>query len=149
MKAKITRAKGRVIPRSSVYWVPRDRIDDAWPLVKDLLASGLRYSHGRINIEDLRALIDEGQVYLWVAIKGGQIICAAALEFVQYPQKRACRLISVAGGTRNEWLHHRLSIDQWARDNDCDTIELVGRPGWRKVLPDWKYSVLLEKDLWD
>jgi hypothetical protein len=39
-------------------------------------------------------------------------------------------------------------IESWARTMGCYAIEIVGREGWQRVLPDYKRTaVVLEKPL--
>jgi hypothetical protein len=56
----------------------------------------------------------------------------------------------MTGHHREKWQHLIKDIEKFANHNDCDKMELIARPGWEKVLRNFRYKkshVLLEKQL--
>jgi hypothetical protein len=56
--------------------------------------------------------------------------------------------IGLAGGDLDELLDLERQIAAYAADHECDSMEIVGRPGWERVLPGYKRTaVLMRKGL--
>ena len=54
----------------------------------------------------------------------------------------------MTGSHREKWTHLIKQIEEFAWHNNCDLLELVARPGWKRVLKPFGYKeshVLLEK----
>ena len=54
----------------------------------------------------------------------------------------------MTGRHRDKWQHLIKHVEEFAWKNNCDLLELVARPGWKKVLKQYGYKeshVLLEK----
>tara|TARA_R100001230_G_C5501600_1_gene45413 strand:- start:347 stop:523 length:177 start_codon:yes stop_codon:yes gene_type:complete len=52
------------------------------------------------------------------------------------------------GRHRDKWQHLIKHVEEFAWHNNCDLLELVARPGWKKILKQYGYKeshVLLEK----
>lgn len=77
-----------------------------------------------------------------------------AVTIIQdYPKKRIC-MVQLCGGTMTkEALEKGLSlIEAFAKQNDCDSLQLCGRIGWVKVLNKYGFNqqyVVLDKPLGD
>ena len=94
----------------------------------------------------------EGKV---IAIGGGsktedgKIILSMVTQIIQFPQKKVLRTIALAGERFKE-VHSQFSdmLASYALKNECSSLELWGRKGWKKMLPDWKDSyIVFTKDL--
>lgn len=69
------------------------------------------------------------------------------VEVEQYPQLRACNYWA-AGGDLGELLPMEHDIEQWARDQGCSRMEIIGRGGWVKQLAGYRRGGLwMIKDL--
>jgi hypothetical protein len=56
----------------------------------------------------------------------------------------------MTGHHREKWQHLIKHLEKFALDNNCDKMELIARPGWERVLRNFRYKkshVLLEKQL--
>ena len=111
--------KARAKSVSSVLsGVPIAIIPDYWPVASGLLDRAVSYSGGRYELADIFDALMSGKMQLWSA--GGDDGKPHVLE----------------------------SVEKWARDNDCEAIELRGRAGWERVLKDWDLrQIILEKEL--
>jgi hypothetical protein len=55
--------------------------------------------------------------------------------------------ICVGSGLR-DWLHLLPELEQHARNLGCKMVEMIGRPGWQRVLPQYRMrGVALEREL--
>ena len=69
-------------------------------------------------------------------------------EIIQRPLQRVLNIKIMTGTHREKWQHLVKEIEDFAWFNNCDSMELVARPGWEKVLKRFGYKkshVLLEK----
>ena len=69
-------------------------------------------------------------------------------EVIQRPLQRCLNIKIMTGKHREKWQHLIKHIEEFAWQNKCDLLELVARPGWKKVLKPFGYKeshVLLEK----
>jgi hypothetical protein len=56
----------------------------------------------------------------------------------------------MTGRQRNKWQFLVKDIEQFAKDEDCLMMELIARPGWKRILNNFDYKmthVVLEKKL--
>lgn len=105
--------------------------DRCWPWLEAAMQRG----GDRHTVVSIWNGIATGQYQFWPG-KGA----AAVTQVVQYPTGNVLQLWLV-GGDLDEILSHEAEIAQWARDICCVALQLVGRPGWQKVLAPKGYSV--------
>lgn len=68
-------------------------------------------------------------------------------EIVDYPQRSVCR-IWLAGGDMDELMEAEKKVCEWAAENGCTGMEIIGRKGWERQLKDYKSaSVVLTKEI--
>ena len=59
-------------------------------------------------------------------------------QIVTYPQKKILRVISIAGSDFKRLYEFNDMVESFAIRSGCSGMELWGRKGWKKLLPDWK-----------
>jgi len=100
-----------------------------WEFVKHYIASPLEHANGEITTEDIYRNLVAEQMYLFVVRR--PLICAAATcEIVQYPRKKAIRVVTLGGENFGEWgavLNDVLLA--WAERIKADGIEAYVRAG--------------------
>ena len=85
---------------------------------------------------------------LWIVTEDKEIIAALVTQVVSYPQKKILRLISLAGEDFNKFNHFLDMVQSFAIKTGCTGLELWGRKGWKKLLPDWESNyIVYSKDL--
>lgn len=73
-------------------------LDKYWSSVSPLLEQGLFYCEGELNIDQLRLLIVQGKVAVFIGLNDyDTIVGAIALEVNAYPNFRAANIISYGG----------------------------------------------------
>jgi len=116
-----------------------DDVPYVWEDVAPMLAKASVHSEGELEPEDFLEPLSTGEMQLWVAYEDNDIINAAMVtQFIQYPQKKILRIISLAGEDFKEIKNFQAMIEGFAIKYGCTAIELWGRKGWKKLLPDWK-----------
>ena len=123
-----------------------EQIESLWPFVGPMIADSLK----RASLMDegfARACLDKGAWQLWVA--SDDTVRAIAITTIDdMPRGRLCTVILCTGDGMAEWVRHLASIEEWAVWRGCVRIKAVTRPGWGRVMKDYrKTHVVLEKDL--
>ena len=119
-----------------------------WEQVAPLLARVSRHTEGEMEPDDYIEPLTHGDMQLWVATEDKKILAALITQIIPYPQKRILRLISLAGEEFNRFKDCLDMVEAFAINNHCTALEMWGRKGWKKLLPDWKDSyIVYTKDI--
>ncbi len=121
-----------------------------WSDVAALLAKVTPHTEGEMEPDDFIEPLTHGEMQLWVSIKNRSVIHTAMVtQIIPYPQKKVLRVIAIAGEDFKE-LYDEFNdmVESFAIQMECSSMELWGRKGWKKLLPDWKDSyTVFTKDL--
>lgn len=127
--------------------VPTLAVETIWDSVKKLIT---KTNDDVLNDNDIKGYLLNGDYTLWVAIdeQTKKVVAAMTTEFAYYPRDKVCRVVTLAGERMREWIGNLDMVEDWAKKQGCNYLDMYGRRGWIKVLPDWKEdSVLLRKKL--
>ncbi len=133
--------------------IPVKSLDPAWSIVKTDIANALNRSNGYALAEHIKKWIKETKMQLWIlwdseAEKDSKYYGVVVTEIIQKPLLRSLNIKIMTGIYREKWQHLIKHIEDFAWINKCDSLELIARPGWKKVLKPFGYKnthVLLEK----
>lgn len=130
------------------YWrAAPDEVDMIWAKVEDRIQAAMDRG-GRYDAADVRDLLLKGDWQLWVGWHDEIVDCVALTTIMQHPKGTECIILAATGDRMENWAHHVESIEQWAMHLGCDRVRAVARPGWEKILTDYrKLHVELEKRL--
>jgi thioester reductase-like protein len=120
-----------------------------WDNVAPLLSKVIQHSEGELETDDYLSNLMSGSMQLWIVTEDGKIILSMVTQIIQFPQKKVLRTIALAGERFKE-VHSQFSdmLASYALKNKCSSLELWGRKGWKKMLPDWKDTyIVYTKDL--
>ena len=125
-----------------------DDVEYVWEKVEPILARVVSRSEGELETGDILGLVTEGHMQLWIVAENKEIIAALVTQIITYPQKRILRLVSLAGEDFNKFKHFLDMVQSFAIQKDCTALELWGRKGWKKLLPEWKSEyIVYTKDI--
>lgn len=112
------------------------------------LALGLRQDP-RVSLEGLLESIETEDAQLWsVETEGGECRVLLVTRIVQYELCDCFEVQICAGVGLWSWLHLLPELEHHARELGCKYVELRGRPGWLRVLPQYSArGIALEKEL--
>lgn len=129
--------------------VPPEKLAAAWDHLSAHIEKLAEITYGRLTTDDIRKHIEAGNFQLWAVVgEDNQLLAVVTTEIIQYPQRRACRVVGCVGENRGKWIHLFDEIQDWARSQGCAAMEIFARKGWAKVLPDFRLtSILLERSL--
>ena len=125
-----------------------DDVECVWDKVEPILARVVSRSEGELETEDILDLVTEGRMQLWIVADDKEIIAALVTQIITYPQKKVLRLVSLAGEDFNKFKHFLDMVQSFAIRKGCTALELWGRKGWKKLLPEWKSEyIVYTKDI--
>lgn len=131
--------------------IPKDKVDEAWHHVESNIADALARSNGYALASNFKEWIKENRMQLWILWdkdSEDKYYGVVVTEIIQRPLQRCLNIKIMTGKHREKWQHLIKDIEDFAWFNKCDSMELVARPGWEKVLKRFGYKkshVLLEK----
>lgn len=117
-----------------------------WPVVRPLLQAAVDHN-GDWTIEEIeRGLADK--MLLWVATDGTRVLAAAVTRLLQTKNGKVCQVVACAGKELNLWRSGILAIESYAKAEGCASVRLRGRPGWKRIFPEYRNPwIALEKRL--
>ena len=125
-----------------------DDVEYVWEKVEPILARVIPHSEGELETGDILDLVTEGSMQLWIVAENKEIIAALVTQIITYPQKRILRLVSLAGEDFNKFKHFLDIVESFAIQKGCTALELWGRKGWKKLLPEWNSEyIVYTKDI--
>lgn len=120
-----------------------------WDDVGPMLARIQEHSEGELETDDFLDQLMMGGMQLWIATEDKKIIMSMVTQIIKYPQKKILRIIAISGENFKE-LHAKFNdmVEAFAIKHQCSALELWGRKGWKKMLPDWNSDyIVFTKDL--
>ena len=132
--------KARIIQPEDVAFV--------WEEVDPLLDTVKEHTEGELETDDFLEPLTHGDMQLWIATEGSTVHGVMVTQLIPYPQKKILRIISLAGENFEELREFQEMIEAFAVKTGCTALEMWGRKGWKKLLPDWEDTyVVYTKDL--
>jgi hypothetical protein len=127
---------------------PEDAIH-IWDKVAPMLQEASKHSEGELDVDDFFDFISSGDMNLWIATEDSNIIISMVTQVIHYPQKQVLRVIALSGERFKEVHDTFISmVESFAIRIGCSALELWGRKGWKKLLPEWNDSyTVFTKDL--
>jgi hypothetical protein len=137
-------------------FIPKEKIHEVWNLIENDITQALIRSGGYANSNHFKEWCSNGIMQAWLIWDSTEKdpskkyygVCVT--EIIERPLQKCCNIRIMTGKHREKWQHLIKDVEVWAALNNCDKMELIARPGWEKVLKNFKYSkshVLLEKTL--
>lgn len=136
--------------------IPKDKVDASWFRVEQLITEALIRSGGYASSNHFKDYCIAGQCQLWIlwdaeeTNESKKLYGVVVTELIQRPLQKCCHIRIMTGHHREKWQYLIKDIEKFAIENNCNKMELIARPGWEKVLRNFKYKkshVLLEKQL--
>ena len=126
---------------------PED-IAHIWEQVAPLLDRVKEHSEGEAEPDDFLEPLTHGDMQLWIFTEESSLHSAMITQIIVYPQKKILRVISMAGSEFEKLRQFNDMVESFAIKTGCTGLELWGRKGWKKLLPDWESNyIVYTKDL--
>lgn len=125
--------------------IPAPHVDKFWKLAEPYIKRALDRANGELDHHDLRAMIAERNVQLWMVSNKERIVGALTTEIVVYPRKKVVRVITLAGNEFTEWFPVAEEvIIAFGIEQGCEGIESFVRNGLTKRLAPSGYKKIYE-----
>jgi len=119
-----------------------------WERVAPLLDEAQEHTEGEVESDDFLESLTHGEMQLWIATEGNELHSIMITQIITYPQKKVLRIISLAGSDFKRLYQFNEMVESFAIKTGCTSLELWGRKGWKKLLPDWESNyIVYTKDL--
>lgn len=123
-----------------VRGIPAAIVERFWPLAEPYIKRALDHTHGELLPADLLRRCLDRDIQLWLISREKRIFGAATTEIVVYPQRKHCRIITIAGSDFDSWRANAAEqIEQWALEQGCDAMEAFVRKGFVPKLEQLGY----------
>ncbi len=138
-----------------VTYIPIEYLGSFKEQVVPMLDKAAARSNGRFRGSDFWNMVEDGTNQLWLTVDNEENIIGATTTSIYANRNLSVMEIIAHGGTSLDNTHLSEvmdSLEEFAMENSCDVIRIVGRRGWKKVLDKYGYRdqhVVLEKELSD
>src|SRR5213592_2789449 len=112
--------------------VPPDKVNLIWPKVKHLIYTAMRRGNFG-SFKPVESNLLDGHALLWLAVDGKEIHAAAVTELHQTEWRKVCVTVALGGEGMQEWIHFRDRVEQFAKEEGCSAVRIIGREGWIRV----------------
>lgn len=110
---------------------------------RELIERALAESYGQMNYNDVVNSIKSGEFQFWTS-ENSCVITTIDI----FPRIRQLTIVIGAGDFEEINNVIRPVLEEWARSIQCDTLLIMGRPGWQRALEGYRRTaVVLEKRL--
>jgi hypothetical protein len=120
------------------------------PVLAPVLDRAVQRNHDRGNVWDALSRARKGLSVVWCALEqDGELLAVCVTELTVYPSgRKVCEIVYGAGDEMHRWKSLLSVIEEYALAEDCNSVEIRGRPGWGRVFPEYQevYRVL-EKEI--
>jgi hypothetical protein len=123
-------------------------ITEFWPHVSGLMARAFENTRADSTLESVEEALRCGKSLLWIVWRADRIVAAATTELWLTPARKACVITCCAGTELETWRGFMADFETYARNEGCEVIRIFGRPGWKRVFPEFREPwVTIEKAL--
>jgi hypothetical protein len=118
-----------------------------WPHVSHLVRRAMARG-GMGRFADVERDVLGANAYLWLAVESGAVLAAAVTQVTQDRDRRLCTIVACSGHDFARWGALIEGLEAYARAENCVRMEIAGRPGWLKRLPDYRLrKIVIRKEL--
>lgn len=112
-------------------------IPAVWPAYQSFLARACARPGCDHTDESLLACCLAGEASLIGIEIDGRPVAAGVTQVRETPRGRTCWILALGGAARGIWPAVIAEVESGAARIGCLTVEFVGRPGWRRIHPDY------------
>ena len=136
--------------------IPAEQLDIVWSLIEKDIKDALAYSGNLTSSSFVLEKSKENKFQVWVLwdkdkkTTREKYFGVVVTEIIKRELGKVCHIYIMTGRQRHKWQFLVKDIEQFAIDEDCSMMELIARPGWKRILNNFDYKmthVVLEKKL--
>lgn len=85
---------------------------------------------------------------LWLVCDGTDVQGAGITQIHTEDGRKFCHIVAFAANPGTDWKSLLPELETFAKAEGCSSMEINGREGWKRALPDWSVRrVLYSKEL--
>lgn len=118
-----------------------------WPRIRDGIHRAIKRG-GFSAYAPVERNVLSGNSLVWLATDGQSIKAAAITEIQQTEWDKVLIIVAASGRDMKPWLPLIAGLESYGRESGCNKSRIVGRPGWEKMLTEYKRAaIVLERTL--
>ena len=136
--------------------IPTKELDKVWSLIEKDIRQALLYSGQLTNSDFVLQTAKQDKFQVWVLWDKKQkttldkYFGVVVTELIQRQLGKVCHVYIMTGRQRQKWQHLVKVVEDFAKENKCQMVELIARPGWQKGMNNFGFKrthVVLEKQI--
>lgn len=136
--------------KATILPIQPEDVDHYLDFAIPCIQSALEHTDDETRLSDILSDIDNQAKQLWIIKDQGEYLAAIITEIYTTQSGFKIGEIFGAGGKNHEkWDHFVDVVGEWFKAQGCDTMQIIGRPGWKKLYEPrgfvHKYTVLRRK----
>ncbi len=109
-------------------------IRKVWGSVCAMLQRGVLYGRGELTLATIQEALFQEHFQLWTFTREGIILTVMLTEIRQYPMKRSCNMVLVAGQDLSKiWPQLMPYIKTWLKANDVTELQTTCRESVARI----------------
>ncbi len=122
-----------------LVYIPTENVAGIWDQVAAFMPMVVERSRGRHTLQSLLTDALSGATQLWCVWDGQSIKAVVGTSLGETPSGMKLATVDYLSGLQlARWVHLLDEIEEWARNNGCELIEMSARKGFAKHLPDYQ-----------
>jgi len=124
-----------------ILQIPSEMLNIAPKRIWTDLSEAMAHGHGEVTADSLLEDLRSGDKQLWVDFTDNTCInhtCSWVTAISDYPGKRVCEILYFGGNKMGD-MSQLTEVEQWAKDNGCKDMRVIGRKAWVKILAKQDY----------
>lgn len=123
---------------AGVHRVATEHVLKALETAGRYLEEALEHDGEQSSLEELTEALLADELDLWLILDQEQrLVGAVTTGFLIYTDRAAMEIRTLSTALpRTEWMPLFDVLEAWAKAHNCTEIEMTGRVGWKKVLPE-------------
>lgn len=129
---------------AELFVVPSEQVGIAWPEIERHIS---RVADVPWSLDDVRHELEERRAQAW-GVRDGDLVLGFWITRIEntWTNKYGLVWITAGDGLAIGMPFYRDVIEPWFWSQGCEWIEIHGRKGWKRVLPDYdEVAVVMRK----
>lgn len=129
------------------FQLPKETIEPLWGIIRPRVMSAVERSSGRLTERNAFDLLSSGEWQCWTFWEDSKCLAVVITKLsLESSGMKTLEAFIASGDDREKW--QRVAVDHlkdFAKSEGCGLFEMLTRPGWERVFPEFKKThVMLE-----
>lgn len=129
-----------IISNPVLHQVPLGQLHHQWPILKTYVYAALKEANNEMDLESVLEWIMQGRMTLFYITEAEVIIGAVTAVINVYPRRCTATIVHASGKSMGKMLRCLPEFMIWAKQNGAESIRIVGRKGWERVLAAYGFE---------